>query len=87
MLEICIAFYESMKVYDKQRNVSDLKLGEKAVIGTMRPSGLYLKLLEMGCLPGTEVCLKLLGDPLCITVGGHDLSLRVEEAQSLALVE
>ena len=76
-----------MKLQLKQRNVTDLKKGEKGIIAQMRPNSLYLKLLEMGCLPGTEVSLKLLGDPLCITVGGHDLSLRIEEAQSLALVE
>lgn len=76
-----------MKVETIQRNVTDLKQGEIAVIGAMRPGSLYLKLLEMGCLPGTTVCLKLLGDPLCITVGGHDLSLRAEEARSLSLVE
>ncbi|EMR02143.1 FeoA family protein [Cesiribacter andamanensis] len=77
-----------MKVDHKHaRNVSDLKLGEHAILGALRPDSLYLKLLEMGCLPGTPVCLKLPGDPLCITVGGHDLSLRVEEAQCLALVD
>jgi ferrous iron transport protein A len=76
-----------MKLQLKQRNVTDLKQGERGIIANMRPGSLYLKLLEMGCLPGTEVSLKLPGDPLCITVGGHDLSLRVDEAQSLALVE
>ena len=76
-----------MKIQLKQRNVADLKQGEKGIIANMRPNSLYLKLLEMGCLPGTEVCLKLLGDPLCITVGGHDLSMRKEEAKSLALVD
>ncbi len=76
-----------MNLVSKQRNVADLKKGEKGIIANLRPNSLYLKLLEMGCLPGTEVSLKLLGDPLCITVGGHDLSLRMHEAQSLALEE
>ncbi len=76
-----------MKLEIKQRNVTDLKQGERGIIASMRPGSLYLKLLEMGCLPGTEVSLKLLGDPLRITVGGHDLLLRVSEAKSLALVE
>lgn len=76
-----------MNLDSRQRNVADLKKGEKGIIADLHPNSLCLKLLEMGCLPGTEVSLKLLGDPLCITVGGHDLTLRIHEAQRLSLVE
>ncbi|MCK5666598.1 MAG: FeoA domain-containing protein, partial [Thiotrichaceae bacterium] len=51
---------------------------------------LALKLLDMGCLPGTEVKMKFaapLGDPICISVDGYRLSLRKAEASTISLVE
>ncbi|MBO9640076.1 FeoA family protein [Siphonobacter aquaeclarae] len=65
------------------RNLSQLKLGETAVISGFRDTHLALKLLEMGCLPGTEIRLTAiapLGDPICLQVGGYTLSLRLDEA-------
>lgn len=40
----------------------------------------------MGCVPGEEVTVELqapLGDPISIKVAGYQLSLRIEEAQSI----
>ena len=49
---------------------------------------LSVKLMEMGCLPGTEVCLQLIapfGDPIAIEVAGYQLSLRKQEAASILI--
>jgi ferrous iron transport protein A len=75
-----------MKVH---KSVADLQVGEKGIIGKIGKDAWALKLLELGCLPGTEVSLnyKLLGGPLCIDVCGHELFLLTEEAQTLSLLE
>ncbi len=70
------------------RNLSQLKLGEKGIIAGFHDSNLALKLLEMGCLPGTEIQLTAiapLGDPICLQVGGYTLSLRLDEAAVVEL--
>ncbi|WP_229311453.1 FeoA family protein [Larkinella rosea] len=72
-----------------KRSVADLKLGEKAVIQSFSDQWMSLKLLEMGCLPGTEVslhCKAPLGDPICLNVSGYCLSMRKSEAATI-LVE
>ncbi len=70
------------------RNLSQLKLGEKGVIAGFHDPNLALKLLEMGCLPGTEIRLMAiapLGDPICLQVGDYTLSLRLDEAAVVEL--
>ncbi|MFA0962198.1 ferrous iron transport protein A [Roseivirga sp. BDSF3-8] len=72
----------------KYKSVADLKPGERGVISGFTDSHLSLKLLEMGCLPGTEVRMNYaapLGDPICIKVAGYNLSLRIDEAQIIIL--
>ncbi|MFW5761661.1 MAG: FeoA family protein [Cyclobacteriaceae bacterium] len=47
-----------------------------------------LKLLEMGCLPGTEISVNFvapLGDPISIDVAGYNLSLRLNEAATITV--
>lgn len=71
------------------RSIATLKPGEKGTVKSFNDEYLSLKLLEMGVLPGTEVEMKFaapLGDPICIKVSGYDLSLRLEEADTIALV-
>ncbi|MBX2913882.1 MAG: ferrous iron transport protein A [Cyclobacteriaceae bacterium] len=63
--------------------------GETAVISGFRDDMLSVKLLEMGLLPGTIVRFNFtapLGDPICITVSGFDLSLRVAEASTIIIL-
>ena len=70
------------------RTVSDLKITEKGTIKGFTDDVLSLKLMEMGCLPGTEVVVELvapLGDPLAIRVSGYHLSLRKDEAASIII--
>jgi ferrous iron transport protein A len=70
-------------------NLADLKIGEKGEIVGFTDELLSLKLLEMGCLPGTEVALTHLapfGDPIAIRVSGsYTLSMRREEAETMLI--
>ena len=72
------------------RTLSDLKLKETATITGFTDDLLSVKLMEMGCLPGTEVSLQLIapfGDPIAIEVAGYQLSLRRKEASSILIEE
>ena len=70
-------------------NLADLKIGEKGEIVGFTDELLSLKLLEMGCLPGTEVVLTHLapfGDPIAIRVSGsYTLSMRRGEAETMLI--
>ena len=70
-------------------NLADLKIGEKGEIVGFTDELLSLKLLEMGCLPGTEVILTHLapfGDPIALRVSGsYTLSMRREEAETMLI--
>ncbi|GAB5522597.1 MAG: FeoA family protein [Roseivirga sp.] len=70
------------------RTLSDLKINQKGTISGFTDETLAVKLMEMGCLPGTEVSVALiapLGDPMAISVSGYQLSLRKEEALSITI--
>jgi ferrous iron transport protein A len=66
-----------------------LEVGQSGTIASFSDPKLALKLLEMGCLPGTKVLLYSkapLGCPYCIQIGdNYQLSLRKSEAQTIAL--
>ena len=70
--------------------LSELPPGGSAVLSGMPASGAsFVRLREMGLLPGTRVRLVRrapLGDPLEIEVRGYRLSLRRDEADHV-LVE
>ncbi len=71
------------------KTVADMKVGERGVICCFSDQEMSLKLLEMGCLPGSEIELSgkaPLGDPICIKVLGYSLSLRVDEAATIKLI-
>lgn len=70
-------------------NLTNLKVGEQGIIKSFKDPQLSLKLLEMGCLPGTRVkidCEAPLGCPVCITIGeNYHLSLRKSEAETIEI--
>ena len=71
-----------------RRSVRDLKIGESGVICCLQDPEMGLKLLEMGCIPGTEVKLNSrapFGDPITIIVNDYTLSLRLDEAETILL--
>lgn len=66
--------------------LADLKKGQKAKIKKFTSDEIFLKLMEMGCLPGEniEILKKApLNDPISVSVAGYTLSLRVEEAKHI----
>jgi ferrous iron transport protein A len=69
--------------------LSRLALGASGRIKELPRAGTsFLRLREMGLLPGTTVTLVRaapLGDPIEIKVRGYHLSLRLEEAEQITL--
>lgn len=71
-----------------EKSVRDLKIGETGTICRLKDPEMGLKLLEMGCIPGTQVKLNSrapLGDPITIIVNDYTLSLRLDEAETILL--
>lgn len=69
--------------------LTELKPGEQGVITGFADDQLSVKLMEMGCLPGTTVRFNFsapLGDPICISVAGYELSLRLDEAATIYVI-
>lgn len=67
-----------------------MKPGEVAIISDLMDEFLAVKLMEMGCLPGATIRFNFrapLGDPICITVSGYELSLRIEEASTISILD
>ena len=68
------------------RKLSELKIWESGVIHSFENDDIFLKLMEMGCIPGELIIVEQiapLGDPISISVAGYQLSLRINEADSI----
>ena len=66
-----------------------MKPGDTGIIAGFTDEYLAVKLMEMGCLPGASVRFNFsapLGDPVCISISGYELSLRVEEAATISIL-
>jgi ferrous iron transport protein A len=71
------------------KTVANMRPGDIAIIAGFTDEHLSVKLMEMGCLPGSPVRFNFtapLGDPICISVSGYELSLRLEEADTISIV-
>lgn len=69
--------------------LSELKPGQEGIIKEFKNNDIFLKLMEMGCVPGEKILLEQvapLGDPISVNVSGYHLSLRLNEAEHI-LVE
>jgi ferrous iron transport protein A len=76
-------------VAEKGKSVATMKPGETAIIAGFTDSEISAKLMEMGCLPGAPVRFNFkapFGDPICISVLGYELSLRLEEAATISIM-
>jgi ferrous iron transport protein A len=65
-----------------------MKPGELGVITGFTDEVISVKLLEMGCLPGSTVRFNFtapFGDPICISISGYELSLRIAEAATITI--
>ncbi len=70
------------------KRLSELSIGQEAVIHSFEKDDIFIKLMEMGCVPGESVRviqIAPLGDPMSILVAGYHLSLRLSEASSIFL--
>ena len=69
-----------------QNTIHTLKKGEKAIIKDFDIDVIPLKLLEMGCLPGSIVELLEIapfGDPLYLDINGSHVAIRIETAREI----
>lgn len=76
--------------HKNSKRLSDLHVGSSAIILSIDNTDIYLKLMEMGCMPGEHVKVDQMapfGDPIAITVSGYNLSLRLDEAKHILVQE
>ncbi len=72
------------------KRLSELTAGQKGIIDSFEKDDIFIKLMEMGCVPGEKVKVEQiapLGDPISISVSGYMLSLRLSEANSIFIAE
>jgi ferrous iron transport protein A len=70
------------------QNLAELSIGSKGEMVQIYDNSLEQKLLEMGCTPGEqfEVVRKApFGGPIAILISSYILSIRKEDAQSIAV--
>ena len=73
-----------------KKRLSEMSVGRTAVIKEFETDIIFLKLMEMGCIPGESVRIDQmapLGGPISITVAGYHLSLRIDEAEMIWVEE
>ncbi len=69
-------------------SLAELNVGESACIIDFRDKLIYIKMLELGCLPGEVITLERkapLGDPIIIKTKGGRISLRKSEAATIQI--
>lgn len=72
------------------RRLSEVEVGKTVVIKHFENDDIFLKLMEMGCVPGEKIFIDQiapLGDPISIMVAGYTLSLRLNEAEHIWVEE
>jgi ferrous iron transport protein A len=68
------------------KRLSDLSPGSVVKIHSFEKDEIFLKLMEMGCVPGEIIKVEKiapLGDPISIAIAGYSLSLRLDEARNI----
>jgi len=72
------------------KKLSEVEAGKRVVIKSFEKNDIFIKLMEMGCIPGEIIRVEKiapLGDPISISVGGYSLSLRLNEAEQIIIEE
>ena len=72
------------------KRLSEITVGSKVIIRAFENEDLYLKLMEMGSIPGEIITVEKIAplkDPISILVAGYTLSLRINEAESVIVEE
>ncbi len=73
-----------------KKRLSEITVGKTVIIKEFENDDIFLKLMEMGCIPGEKVKIihfAPFGDPISITVAGYSLSLRLDEAEMIWVEE
>jgi len=73
-----------------ERRLSEIEAGKAVIIKHFENDDIFLKLMEMGCVPGEKILIDQiapLGDPISILVAGYTLSLRLNEAEHIWVEE
>ncbi|MDO9373898.1 MAG: FeoA family protein [Bacteroidota bacterium] len=68
------------------QRLSEITVGTSVLIKSFEKDDIFLKLMEMGCVPGEVIVVDKvapLGDPISILVAGYHLSLRLNEAENI----
>ena len=69
-----------------KKRLSKMRIGESGIIHSFENDVIFLKLMEMGCVPGEIVKIDQaapLGGPISISIAGYHLSLRLDEAEMI----
>ncbi|KAJ53520.1 ferrous iron transport protein A [Clostridium tetanomorphum] len=70
-------------------SIFDLKPGQTALVKDIYGNEkLAKRLLALGCIKGTEVCVKKVapfGDPIIINLRGFDLAIRKNDAKNISI--
>ena len=72
------------------KRLSEIEIGKRVIIRSFEKDDIFIKLMEMGCIPGESIRVEQiapLGDPISISVGGYNLSLRINEAEQIFVDE
>ena len=72
------------------KKLSEIKIGKSVLIHSFESDDIFLKLMEMGCVPGERITVDQIApfkDPISITVAGYRLSLRLNEADQILVEE
>jgi ferrous iron transport protein A len=70
------------------QSLATLKPGYSGVIAGFDDAEISLKLIELGCIPGTPVTMVRkapLGDPVAFYCSGSLISIRMQEAQTVQI--
>lgn len=73
-----------------KKKLSEVAIGKSVIISSFENDEIFLKLMEMGCVPGEILVVEQiapLGDPISISVAGYRLSLRLDEAKMIWVEE
>ena len=83
-------FVHGIDLLMKLKRLSEIPVGRTVLIKSFENNDIFLKLMEMGCVPGEIIKVEQvapLGDPIAISVSGYNLSLRLNEAQNILVEE
>lgn len=72
------------------KRLSELRPGKTGTIIKFSTDEIFIKLMEMGCIPGELIRVEQvapMGDPISISVAGYSLSLRLSEAEQIFIEE